>query len=93
MFFIETIELTRTELYDIVWSTTLTKLTQQYAFTNDGIKKICKQFNIPIPDGGHWMKLKFNKKLKKEKFNPIFGGIDKIVLTIREEGNQLSEVS
>jgi hypothetical protein len=86
----ETIELTRKELYDIVWSTTLSKLTQQYAYTNDGIKKICKQFEIPMPDGSYWSKLKFNKKFKKEKLNPIFGGVDKIVLTIREEGNTVN---
>jgi hypothetical protein len=86
----KTIELTRKELYDIVWSTTLSKLTQQYAYTNDGIKKICKQFEIPMPDGSYWSKLKFNKKFKKEKLNPIFGGVDKIVLTIREEGNTVN---
>ena len=86
----ETIELTRKELYDIVWSTTLSKLTQQYAYTNDGIKKICKQFEVPMPDGSYWSKLKFNKKFKKEKLNPIFGGVDKIVLTIRKEGNQIN---
>jgi len=86
----ETIELTRKELYDIVWSTTLSKLTKQYAYTNDGIKKICKQFEVPMPDGSYWSKLKFNKKFKKEKLNPIFGGVDKIVLTIREEGNTVN---
>lgn len=90
VFFMETIELTRKELYDIVWSTTLSKLTQQYAYTNDGIKKICKQFEVPMPDGSYWSKLKFNKKFKKEKLNPIFGGVDKIVLTIREEGNTVN---
>ena len=86
----ETIELTRKELYDIVWSTTLSKLTKQYAYTNDGIKKLCKQFEIPMPDGSYWSKLKFNKKYKKEKLNPIFGGVDKIFLTIREEGNPIN---
>jgi hypothetical protein len=86
----ETIELTRKELYDMVWSVPLSQLTQQYAFTNDGIKKVCKQFEIPMPDRGYWMKLKFNKKVKKEKFNPIFGGVDKIVFTIREEGNPVN---
>ena len=86
----ETIELTRKELYDIVWSTTLSKLTHQYAYTNDGIKKLCKQFEIPMPDGSYWSKLKFNKKYKKEKLNPIFSGVDKIVLTIREEGNAIN---
>ena len=85
-----TTELTRKELYDLVWSTSLSKLTQQYAISNDGIKKICKQFDIPMPDSGYWTKLKFNKKVNKEKFNPIFGGVDKIVLTIREEGNPIN---
>lgn len=86
----ETIELTRKELYDIVWSTTLSKLTQQYAYSNDGIKKLCKQFEVPMPDGSYWSKLKFNKKFKKEKLNPIFGGVDKIVLTVRKEGNPIN---
>ena len=86
----ETKEVTRVELYEIVWSTTLSKLTQQYAYSNDGIKKICKQFDIPMPDGSYWSKLKFNKKFKKEKLNPVFGGVDKIVLTIREEGNPIN---
>ena len=48
VYFMETIELTRKELYDIVWSTTLSKLTQQYAYTNEGIKKLCKQFEILV---------------------------------------------
>lgn len=51
----ETIEVTRKEL--IVWSTSLSKLTQQYALSNEGIKKLCKQFEIPMSDNG----LKFNK--------------------------------
>ncbi len=89
----ETIELTRKELYDIVWSTTLTKLTQQYAYTNEGIKKLCKHFEIPMPDGSYWSKLKLNKKIEKEKLNPLFGGANKIILIIREEGNQLCVVS
>jgi hypothetical protein len=86
----ETIVLTRKELYDIVWSTTLSKLTQQYAYTNDGIKKLCKQFEIPIPDGSYWSRLKFNKPVNKPELNAVFGGEDKIVLTIRAEGNPVN---
>lgn len=86
----KTIELTRKELYDIVWSTTLSKLTQEYAYSNDGFKKICKQFDIPMPDGSYWSKLKFNKKFKKEKLNPVFNSVDKIILAIREEGNPIN---
>ncbi len=86
----ETIEFNRKELYDLVWSTTLSKLTQEYAYTNDGIKKICKQFDIPMPESSYWSKLKFNKTFKKVKLNPTFNGVDKIVFTIREEGNPIN---
>lgn len=86
----ETIELTRNELYELVWSTPVSKLTLQYALSSEGIKKICKQFEIPMPDGGYWSKLKFNKKVSKTKFNPIFGGVDKIVFSIREDGNPVN---
>jgi hypothetical protein len=86
----ETSELTRKELYDIVWSTPLSKLTQQYAYSNDGFKKLCKQFEIPMPDGSYWSKHKFNKPVNKIELNGVFGGEDKIVLTIREEGNPVN---
>ena len=36
------------------------------------------------------MKLKHNKPVKKTKFNDIFGGVGKIVLTIREEGSTVN---
>lgn len=86
----ETIELTRKELYDIVWSTPLSKLTQEYAYSNDGFKKLCKQFEIPMPDSSYWSKLKFNKLVNKPELKDVLGGEDKIVLTIREEGNPVN---
>ena len=86
----ETIELTRKQLYDLVWSIPISKLALKYALSNDGIKKICKQFEIPMPQNGFWLKLKYNKKVKIEKLNPVFGGIDKIIMTIREEGNSIN---
>lgn len=85
-----TIGLTRKELYDLVWSKPVSKLIQEYAISNDGFKKLCKQFEIPMPNSGYWGKLKFNKKVVKENFNPNFRGEDKIVLTIREEGNLIN---
>ena len=86
----ETKELKRKELFDLVWSTPFTKLTLQYAYTNEGLKKICKEFEIPIPDRSYWAKLKFNKLVHKVDFNPIFGGNDKIILALRKEGEQIN---
>lgn len=86
----ETIKLSRKQLYDLVWSIPISKLTQKYSISNEGFKKICKKFEIPMPQNGFWLKLKYNKKVKIEKLNPIFGGIDKIVMTLREEGNTIN---
>ena len=86
----KTVELSRKQLYDLIWSTPISKLTEQYALSNEGFKKICKQFEIPMPQNGFWLKLKHNKKVVIEKLNPIFGGVDKIVLTIREEGSTIN---
>jgi len=43
-----------------------------------------------MPPNGYLLKLKFNKKVQIEKLNPAFGSVDKIVLTIIEEGNPLT---
>ncbi len=77
----------REQLYDLVWSKTLAKLTEEYAYTNEGIKKICKEFDVPMPDNGYWSKLKFDSNIQKTKLNPVFNKEDKIQLSIREQGN------
>jgi hypothetical protein len=86
----KTMELSRKQLYDLLWSTLHSKLTLQYALSTNGIKKIYKEFDIPMPDGSYWSKLKFNKIVKIEKLSPIFGGSCKIILTISEEGNHIN---
>ncbi|MGV8946721.1 MAG: hypothetical protein ACOH1N_09855 [Lutibacter sp.] len=86
----ETIELTREPFYEIVWSTQITKLTEKYAFSRDGIKALCKKYEIPIPENGYWSKVKFNKPIKRVKLNNVSGDEGKIILTIREEGNPIN---
>jgi hypothetical protein len=86
----ETIVLNRQGLYDLVWTTSLIKLSDKYALSANGIKKICKEFDIPIPENGYWMKLKYNKEAKVVKLENTFKGEDKIVLAVREKGNPIN---
>lgn len=58
---------TRQELYDLVWSKPVTHIAKEYGFSDNGIRKICKKYNIPLPKTGYWSKLKFNKKVIKTK--------------------------
>ncbi|WP_417620069.1 hypothetical protein [Oceanihabitans sediminis] len=58
---------TRQELYDLVWSKPVSHIAKEYGFSDNGIRKICKKYNIPLPNSGYWSKLKFNKKVVKTK--------------------------
>jgi hypothetical protein len=63
----ENIVLTRQELYDLVWKNPLSKLAKKYNLSDNGIRKVCKKLDIPLPKNGHWQKIQFNKKVIKEK--------------------------
>ncbi len=56
-------QIQRIELYDLVWSTPVTEIANQFKTTGSEIRKICTTNNIPLPENGYWMKLKFGKKV------------------------------
>ena len=58
-------EMTREELYDLVWSEPMIKAAKHFALSDVGLKKICLKNNVPIPGRGYWRKLETGKKVKK----------------------------
>ncbi len=76
----EKVEVTRQELYDLVWSKPMTKLALEYNLSDNGLRKICKQFDIPVPLLGHWQKIQYNKKVKVIPLPKDFKGEDNITL-------------
>ena len=61
----KTISLTRQELYEQVWSKPMVTLAKEYFLSDNGLRKICKKNDIPIPPMGHWQKIQFGKKIFK----------------------------
>ena len=61
----ETIKLTRQQLYDLVWTKPMYELCQQFGLSDNGLRKNCKKLNIPIPYIGYWSKLKYGKNPEK----------------------------
>lgn len=97
----ETIELTRKELYDLVWENPLSKLAKKYNLSDNGLRKVCKKLDIPLPKNGHWQKIQYNKKVIKEKL-PVNNTVDaSITLKFRDnsetiingEGNELNQLT
>lgn len=79
----EKVTLKRKELYDLVWSTPLSHLAKKYQISDNGLRKICKRMNIPIPAMGHWQKLKFGKNVVIQELPENFEGKDDIIIEER----------
>jgi hypothetical protein len=49
-----TIQVTRQELYDLVWEKPVRHLCKRFGLSDVGLAKTCKRFNIPRPSYGYW---------------------------------------
>lgn len=76
----EKVEVTRQELYNLVWSKPMIKLALEYNLSDNGLRKICKKHEIPLPQLGHWQKIQYNKKVKVIPLPKDFKGEDNITL-------------
>jgi hypothetical protein len=60
-----TINLTREQFYDLVWSEPKKRLSQQVGISDVAISKHCRKAGIPVPERGYWNKLHAGKLVKK----------------------------
>lgn len=78
-------KLTREQLYELVWSEPLLRLSKKYCISDNGLRKMCKSMNIPLPPNGYWMKIKYGKKVMKPKLPKQNTGKQEVVLRPRTE--------
>ena len=50
-------QLTRRELYDLVWSKPMTKLAKEFSLSDVALHKTCRRHRIPTPGLGYWAKV------------------------------------
>lgn len=76
--------LTRQELYDKVWSKPMVVLAKEFNLSDNGLRKICKKYDIPMPVMGHWQKIQNGKKTSIIKL-PKRKNEDQIKITINDK--------
>ena len=79
--------ITRKQLYDLVWSTPMTKLAKKYLISDSGLRKICERMNIPMPKSGHWEKIRVGKQVEIIELSDEYSGASEIILDVRQEGD------
>lgn len=52
-----TVQLSRTELYDLVWREPLNKLAARFQMSDVALRKRCIKHRIPLPGRGYWRRL------------------------------------
>ncbi|MGH0275904.1 hypothetical protein NKZ35_25300 [Sinorhizobium meliloti] len=53
--------LSRRQIYDLVWSKPMNKLATELGLSDQGLAKTCRRHDIPVPPLGYWQKLAHGK--------------------------------
>jgi len=70
----ESKELSREELYDLVWSKPMGTIAAEMNISDVALAKRCRKLGIPTPRRGYWAKLEAGKTVIKPKLPPMIGG-------------------
>ncbi|WP_291867932.1 hypothetical protein [Maribacter sp.] len=76
--------LTREELYDLVWSKSISAIAKEFQIEPQRLKEICEENDIPLPSRGHWSKVRFHKKVEQTPLSKIDNGVTGISLKTRK---------
>jgi hypothetical protein len=58
-------QLTRQELYELVWAQPMTKVAAGLGISDVALKKICVKHHVPVPGRGYWAKVAAGKTVKQ----------------------------
>lgn len=67
-------QITREELYKLVWSKPITVLAKEFGMSDVGLAKVCKKLSVPKPYRGYWQLLEAGRKLAIPPLPPVREG-------------------
>jgi len=74
---------TRQNLYELVWTKPLSVLATEYQISDNGLRKMCKKMQIPLPPMGHWQKVRSGMHVKRIKLPDKYSGKNEVTLDER----------
>lgn len=57
--------LSRRQIYDLVWSKPMNKLEAELGLSGQGLAKACRRYDVPVPPLGYWQKLANGKAVDR----------------------------
>jgi len=80
----EKVTLSRKQLHDLVWSTSLLALSKKYNISDVGLRKICIRMNIPLPNKSYWRRIQGGKSVLIKSLPRDYLGKNEVVLNVRQ---------
>jgi hypothetical protein len=75
--------LTRQELHNLVWSEPAYKVAARYGISGPGLAKICRKFDISLPERGYWNRVQAGHKVSKGRFKPAKPGSSEDIVIVQ----------
>jgi hypothetical protein len=69
----ETITLSRQDLYDRVWSKPIHQLSKELGLSDVGLAKLCRRHQIPVPGRGYWEKKRYGHDVQQQPLPALAG--------------------
>jgi hypothetical protein len=85
-------ELTRREMYDLVWSWPMIKVAEELGISDVALKKICEKHRVPSPPRGYWAKKEAGKPVKQVSFHHTADPNDERIAIQGSRNNLLPEI-
>jgi len=85
-------QLTRREMYELVWSMPLATIAATFQISDVALKKICDQHRVPTPSSAVWARKKAGQKVKQPLFHHTAEAGDELIVITPVTGNPLKDV-
>lgn len=73
------VEVTREQLYTLVWSEPAIKVAKEFGVSGPGLAKACRKHGIPVPERGYWARVAAGKKVSRRPLPPRGLGMPAVV--------------
>jgi hypothetical protein len=73
-------EISRRDLFDLVWQKPMWKVAPEFGLSGNGLAKLCRRAGIPVPERGHWRKLAHGKRVKRPLLQPATDNSEKLII-------------